>query len=352
MNRLLNSSFALNLPRANGRALVLAGAAAVVLAVAVVGAAAVGTSRLGEPTINFPMGTDGYAITGGGSTGAIEPAFVPGPEPRAGRLGPPEQAWKDARGAQALTSSVPGAPGGVDLPSLDGVRSIIRTGSVDITVKSMGEAFDQVQLLAAQSGGLVARSSFTGASKQSIAQLTLHVPGERFGEVVTRLREMAVEVQGISTGSQDVADQLTDLDATLRNLRAVEARYILLLDQARNITEILQVQDRLTQVRLQIDRTEARRQLINGQVELATLTVTLRPVGVAARGPEPATALERVSEAWQASLEALETVATAVLVAVVYTWWMVVLAVVGVLAVRRFGRSTHLAPPAAAPPSA
>jgi hypothetical protein len=352
MNRFLNANTSLRLPRPNARSLVLVASALFVGLVLIVWAGTVG-GRLREPTNGVNGGgltsvlptTDGFA-------GGVVPGTKPASEPRNGALGALELAAKDASGAQTVASSAPGASAGsVDLPSLDGVRPVIRTGSVDITVKSVADAFDQVRLLAAQSGGLVANSSFTGASKQGFAQLTLRVPGDRFGDVVTRLRDMAVEVQSISTGSQDVADQLTDLDATLRNLRAVETRYILLLDQARNIAEILQVQDRVNQVRLQIDRTEARRQLINGQVEMATLTVTLRPVGAVLHAPQPASALERVREAWAASLETLQTVATTVLVALVYTWWMVLLAVVGVLALRRFGRTTHAAPSAVAPPT-
>ena len=254
------------------------------------------------------------------------------------------------RASPRARRSAPG--GGVDLPSLDSVRPVIRTGSVDITVKSVSEAFDQVRLIATQSGGLVSDSSFSGSAKQGFAQLTLRVPGERFGDVVTRLRDMAVEVQTISTGSQDVADQLTDLDATLRNLRAVEARYLVMLDQAKNISEILQVQDRVNQVRMQIDRTEARRQLINGQVEMSTLSVTLRPEGVPTGAPKPMNALERVKAAWADSLEGLQTVATALLVGVVYSWWVLVAVVAAVLGLRRFGRTATSTPPAAAPPVA
>lgn len=351
VNRLMSSNLALNLPgrlvRLNRRAIVLvAGVVTVVLVTAMAGAAVVGESQLSRTESVPPMGIDGYV--GGGTSGLVEPSFAPGAAPRNGVLGAPDLASKEALAAQSVGASAPGAPaGGVDLPPLEAIRPIIRTGSVDIAVKSVGETFDQVRLLATQAGGLVASSNFMGSSKQSTAQLVLRIPGDRFNETVSRLRDMAVEVQGISTGSQDVADQLTDLDATLRNLRAVEARYLVMLDSARNLAEILQVQDRINQVRLQIERTEARRQLINSQVEMSTLTVTLRPVGIPGNTSQPATVMERVTEAWNASLQALETVATAVLLAIVYTWWIVVLAAVGILALRRFVRSTPAAPPTA-----
>lgn len=350
MNRLMNASLGLRIPRINLRSLVLlAGAAVAVLVVTATALGALGASREGESSSVLPMAIEPYAV-GNGSGGF--PGAIPGTEARNGALAP-ELASKDAAGMQGVTSSAPSAPGtGVDLPSLDSVRPVIRTGAVDITVKSVSEAFDQVRLIATQSGGLVSDSSFAGSNKQGFAQLTLRVPGDRFGDVVTRLRDMAVDVQTISTGSQDVADQLTDLEATLRNLRAVETRYLAMLDQAKNINEILQVQDRVNQVRMQIDRTEARRQLINGQVEMSTLSVTLRPEGAVTSTPKPMNALGRVKAAWADSLEGLQTVATALLVGVVYSWWVLVAVVAAVLGLRRFGRTTTSTTPAAAPPAA
>lgn len=353
----MNANLGLRLPRMNLRSLALLAGAA--FAVLVVSAAAIGAlqgSREGDTSMVLPMTTEPYAVGGGaGGFPGMVPGAAPSNEARTGALAS-ERAAKDAAGMQGVTSSASSAPsapgGGVDLPSLDSVRPIIRTGSVDITVKSVSEAFDQVRLIATQSGGLVSDSTFAGSSKQGFAQLTLRVPGDRFGDVVTKLRDMAIEVQTISTGSQDVADQLTDLEATLRNLRAVEARYLVMLDQAKNISEILQVQDRVNQVRMQIDRTEARRQLINGQVEMSTLSVTLRPEGAVTGAPKPMNALERVQAAWSDSLEGLQTVATAVLVGLVYSWWVIVLVVAAVLGIRRFGRTTPAAPPVAAPPAA
>lgn len=221
---------------------------------------------------------------------------------------------------------------GTSLPAVEAGRSIIRTGSIDVEVHSVVDAFEQVRAIAAGAGGFVADSTFTGGGDNHAARLTLRVPADRFGDVVTQLRGLAVEVRSISSNSRDVTGETADLDATLRNLRAVEAQYATLLGRAGSIGDVLQVQERLNQVRLQIDRTEARRTLIQSQTEMATLAVTLQPAGTAARGTGLRSA---AGEAWQASLDTIEGIATAAVVVAVYSWWIVPLVVLAVFLLRR-----------------
>jgi len=215
-----------------------------------------------------------------------------------------------------------GAPGSPPPPSLDDGRTIIRTGAVDLEVRAVADAFERVRQVATLAGGFVSDSNFSGKGETQVAYLTLRVPSDRFGDVITQLRGLAEEVRSISTNARDVTEEVTDLEATLRNLRAVEARYVDLLGRAASIGEVLQVQDRLNQVRLQIDRTEARRQLRQAQSELSSIVVALRPLPAATKAATPTGPLAEARAAWQSSLETLEGIATFALVAAVYSWWL------------------------------
>jgi len=226
----------------------------------------------------------------------------------------------------------PGSPPDAPLPSADDSRRIVRNGSADLEVRSVVEAFESIRQIATAAGGSVSDSSFTGSDERQSATMTLRVPVERFGDVVAKLREVAVEVRSITTGSTDVTDEYTDIEATLRNLRAVEAQYVQLLGRAGTIGDVLQVQDRLNQVRLQIDRTEARRQSLASRSEMSTITVSLRPASGAVSGVGPLAAAQR---AWQASLATLSTIGTVLLVVVVYSWWLVPPVAIAVLLIRR-----------------
>ncbi len=253
-------------------------------------------------------------------------------------LAAPEERMKSEAGSASAPAPSGGGAAGVpagDSAALAEPRDVIRTGSVDLEVKSVSDAFEQVRTIASGAGGFVADSMFIGSGDNHSARLTLRIPAARFGEVVTQLRGIASEVRTVSSSARDVTGEVTDLEATLRNLRAVEAQYATLLGRAVSIGDVLQVQERLNQVRLQIDRTEARRALIQSQTEMSTLSVALMPEGTAAKNSADGFRAS-ASEAWEASLATLENIATAAIVVLVYSWWIVPLLVLAAVLLRRW----------------
>lgn len=255
----------------------------------------------------------GEPLTGrseGGASGGVAPQ-------------PPSDASSAKSNAAAPASSGAPSGGGAALPSTDTNRLLIRTGSVDLIVKSVTETTEATRKAATAAGGFVSDSTIGGSGRDQSATLTLRIPANRLDEVVTQLQSLAIEVRTATTNTRDVTEELTDIDATLRNLRAVEAQYQTLLTRSGTIPEVLQVQERLNQTRLQIDRTEARRRVLGSQVEMSTLTVTLLPEpGAAIERPSQASRLTRIGQAWRESLLMLDAIITGTAVMLTYLWWV------------------------------
>ncbi len=240
--------------------------------------------------------------------------------------------------AQALRVAGSGAGGDVASADLLG-RTIIRNGSLNLEVQSVEQAFARVTAIAGEQGGFVANSTLErgGGDGYRYAHLTLRIPAERFDQTIEALRAIAGEVLHVSTSSQDVTGEVTDLEAGLRNLRSVETQYLTLLTTATEIGDILQVQDRLTETRGQIERTEGRLALLESLADLSTLSVDLSrtPQGPA-DGDGRSSPLDAAGEAWDASLETLNVIATAAVVVVVYSWWLLPIVILGALALWRW----------------
>ena len=240
--------------------------------------------------------------------------------------------------AQALRVEGGGAGGDVASADLLG-RTIIRNGSLNLEVQSVEQAFARVTAIAGEQGGFVANSTLErgGGDGYRYAHLTLRIPAERFDQTIEALRAIAGEVLHVSTSSQDVTGEVTDLEAGLRNLRSVETQYLTLLTDATEISDILQVQDRLTETRGQIERTEGRLALLESLADLSTLSVDLSrtPQGPA-DGDGRSSPLDAAGEAWDASLETLNVIATAAVVVVVYSWWLLPIVILGALALWRW----------------
>lgn len=226
-----------------------------------------------------------------GPEGALEArgASVPG---IAGGVALPEPGKTDEGEAVALGAPAPlpaeDAYGGSGLPApaaaLD--RKIIQNASLDLAVEDVDRAFNEVGRIASSAGGFVASSSFYSQEEQRFASATLRVPAERYEDVLTQLRRLALEVVGQSSSSQDVTGEYTDLQSQLRNLEAAERQYLLLLEQARTITDILTVQDRLNQTRGEIEYVKGRMNLLESLSDMASIDVALHePLEAEKEGP-------------------------------------------------------------------
>ncbi|MDP2327737.1 MAG: DUF4349 domain-containing protein [Dehalococcoidia bacterium] len=306
----------------NHRLLILA---AILLALGIIWAAWVAAGSPGRGA------DDSASLDSGGGFGgttSVAPSGAMPPVATDGGFAIPEE----SKGESGV--GVTGSGGDYQVPQGLG-RTVIRNGQLQMQVESVSTTFDRVRLATEAAGGYVADSSISGRDKYQSAWLTIRIPADRFAQVVTELQGLAVEVDAFSTNSQDVTEEYADLQATIRNLRAVESQYLELLGRAQDIGEVLQVQDRLNQVRMQIDQVQGRINLLDQLTSLATLTVYLTPVADIV-DTEPSDSIgDAVREAWEASLETLESIARGVLVAVVYSWWIIPLLLVGGLLARR-----------------
>jgi len=226
------------------------------------------------------------------------------------------------------------------LPS-QGDRKIVQTASVRLQVKEVGGAFEEVGRIATAAGGFVASSNFSLQGESQIATATIRVPATRYQEVLSQVRTLGVKVESETSNASDVTEEFSDLGARLRTLEATETQLLQLLGQAKNINEVLQVQDRLNSTRGQIEQVKGRMALLDKLSDLATLTVHLRPVVAVARNHTGGTDLgAKVSEAWDGSIEFLGAIAGGVLTVVVFAWWVPIFAVPGYVALGRLMR-TH-----------
>jgi hypothetical protein len=219
-------------------------------------------------------------------------------------------------------------------------RKIVQTASVKLQVKDVGASFADVGNIATAAGGFVASSNFALQGEHQIANATIRVPADRYQQVLADIRALGVKVEAEGSNASDVTEEYSDLSARIRNLEASEARLLELLGRAANVNEILLVQDRINSTRAEIERLQGRINLLDKLADLATITVSLRPVVAPANNGGGGVDLgEEISQAWDESLEFLEGIAADVISVLVFSWWIVVLAVPGALVLQRWTRT-------------
>ena len=178
---------------------------------------------------------------------------------------------------------------------------IIRTGQVAVEVDSLDRAVARVRQIAAQFGGYVANTSFSGGDNQVRgATLELKLPAARFDEALAGLRPIGkVEMENVT--AEDVGEEFVDVTARVTNARRLEQRLVdLLARRTGKLEDVLKVERELARVREEIERYEGRIRYLRTRSAVSTLAVTVhepRPVLASQPGVNPIA--EAFRDAWR-----------------------------------------------------
>jgi hypothetical protein len=155
-------------------------------------------------------------------------------------------------------------------------RKIIRNASLNLIVEDPEHAIARIQqIVAGVSGAYISNSDIRDPESGLPTTLTLRIPSEEFDAVIDETKSLAAEILRDTVNSRDVTEEYADIDSQLRNLKATEEQYLLILTQAEDVEDVLAVQDRLRSVRGEIEVLQGRINLLDNQIGLSTLTVVL-----------------------------------------------------------------------------
>ncbi|MBZ5599699.1 MAG: DUF4349 domain-containing protein [Acidobacteriia bacterium] len=156
-------------------------------------------------------------------------------------------------------------------------RKIVRTSSMELMVSSPAEAAEKIRVFAGSLGGYVETAQINSSQDAPGATITIRVPAARLEDAKAELRRMAVKVNSEKTDAQDVTKQYVDLQARIRNLQAQEEQYFEIMRSARKVQDMLDVSEKLSEVRGEIEQQQAEFATLSKQVETVAITVSLLP---------------------------------------------------------------------------
>jgi len=171
----------------------------------------------------------------------------------------------------------------------DADRMIIRSKTLRLEVESTAATVDEVRALVAEHGGTVtnlqvatdtddyvyySNESGSYSSDGLRGWVTVRVPADRLEAFFSAAIKLGT-VKYQSEASDDVTQEHVDMSARLANLRAEEERLREFFDAAKNVTEMLAIEQELARVRGEIESLDAQVQYLERQAAMATVTIEL-----------------------------------------------------------------------------
>jgi len=155
-------------------------------------------------------------------------------------------------------------------------RMIIRSGTMSVENENFDETDQKIKDITRNLGGYVTNStSQVNQSGKKQGSLTIRVQADKYDALLAEIAKTGKVMNQNITG-RDVTEEYVDAEARLKTQRELETRLLqLLAEKTSTLTAVVEVEQKLANVRENIEKTEGRMRMLKDQASYSTITVSI-----------------------------------------------------------------------------
>ncbi len=154
-------------------------------------------------------------------------------------------------------------------------KKIIKTAYINIEVENIAASRKLIDTTIKSFNGYVVSENMQNTESQLSSNINIKVPAQQFDKMLAKLASIAKKVDYQNIETQDVTEEYIDVETRLSNSRKVEQSYIKLLQKAKTIEDILKIEQKLGEIRTDIESTQGRLKYLNNQVSYSTINLSV-----------------------------------------------------------------------------
>ncbi|WP_370088189.1 DUF4349 domain-containing protein [Ekhidna sp.] len=152
-------------------------------------------------------------------------------------------------------------------------KKVIKTGGLSYRVESTKEEYQRLSSLLNQYEAYISSENENKGYDRINYNVSIKVPPQNFDALIKAVTE-GKKLDNRWVNTDDVTNQYYDLQSRIENKKKLEERYQEILKQANKISDILEVERNLNQVRSEIESLQGQFKLLNHQVNYSTLDIS------------------------------------------------------------------------------
>ncbi|MGB7528456.1 DUF4349 domain-containing protein [Sphingobacterium cellulitidis] len=152
---------------------------------------------------------------------------------------------------------------------------IIRSGNISLESKKIEQSKANLDALLKKFNAYYEQENTSNNNDFTSYNLTIRIPANAFDNFLSALEKGEDKLTDKNISAQDVSIQYYDLESRLKSKRAFLERYQNMVSSAKNVKDLLEIQEQIRQLQEDIDSSEATMRNLSNQVNYCTLTVNL-----------------------------------------------------------------------------
>ncbi|HLN73769.1 MAG TPA: DUF4349 domain-containing protein [Prolixibacteraceae bacterium] len=205
-------------------------------------------------------------------------------------------------------------------------RKLIKNGSIRFRTDDTEATYDFVVKAIKKYDGYIADERAFNYKNSTGHEMTIRVPADNFDNLraAILMSENIKKIEEKSTSITDVTEEFIDIEARLKVKKESEMKLLDLLKTSKNLTDVLKINEQLTNLRADIESIEGRLKLLENQVSFSTLNVSFSK-GTKYSNRFTNEISEGFSEGWQIFLRLLTLLSYlwVIILAGLMFWWFI-----------------------------
>ncbi|SNS43557.1 protein of unknown function [Ekhidna lutea] len=152
-------------------------------------------------------------------------------------------------------------------------KKVIKTGGLSYRVESTKEEYNRLNDMLEKYEAYISSENENKGYDRVNYNVSIKVPPQNFDPMIADItKDKKLDNRWVNT--DDVTERYYDLQSRIDNKKKLEERYLEILKQANKITDILEVERNLNQVRSEIESLQGQFKLLSHQINFSTIDVS------------------------------------------------------------------------------
>ncbi|MFV0541409.1 MAG: DUF4349 domain-containing protein [Aestuariibaculum sp.] len=152
-------------------------------------------------------------------------------------------------------------------------QKIIKEAYLRFETQDLDKTYFQIKTFISQNKGLIQSDNSTKSYNSISRSLVIRIPTQSFQPTIDSISNHVKYFDNKQISAKDITEEFIDLEARLKAKKTLEKRYLELLDKAKNVSEILEIERELSNIREEIEAKQGRLKYLENRVSLSTINI-------------------------------------------------------------------------------
>ena len=150
---------------------------------------------------------------------------------------------------------------------------IIKNGNLRFETSDLDATYTKIKAAVGKYKATIQVDSEGGDYQSFYKNMTIRVPNEQFDAFIADISKGVSYFDNKEISSDDVTEEYIDIDARLKAKKVLEARYFELLKKASKVSEMIEIEKQLSEIREEIEAKEGQLRYMKNRIAMSTITI-------------------------------------------------------------------------------